>query len=100
MRFAENQINRVNGTVWQGTVCTVMEWEWLLFPGILVLCTTVALGLVMWVTGDGGENKAPVWKSSILPMLLSGDMKGQEGKQITVVERVGERWRIVGKGGV
>lgn len=62
---------RVSGKTWHTVVCTRFNWEWLLFPLVIVCGTIVFLLSVLLVPGPPGEQEA-VWKSSILPLLFYG----------------------------
>ncbi|EMD89921.1 hypothetical protein COCC4DRAFT_68261 [Bipolaris maydis ATCC 48331] len=61
----------VTGTVMRTTSCTKFDWVWLSFPLALIVLTTfllcVACGKMMF-----DKRRVPVWKSSILPLLLAG----------------------------
>ena len=100
--IARSGNNTVYGTVWQSTVCTSFSWPWLLFPAALVLLTLLALLLIIWATTND-EERAPVWKSSILPLLYCGDlgslreMERNADAEDAVLERVDGhgKWQIV-----
>lgn len=63
------------GSVVRTTVCTRFDWKWLAFPLALVtltiflLCITCARMML-------DKQRVPAWKSSILPMLLTGNQIG------------------------
>ncbi|KAK4465422.1 hypothetical protein QBC42DRAFT_313760 [Cladorrhinum samala] len=60
----------VKGIVSEPSICIKMEWKWLLMPSILVVSTSVLL-LVIIVRSYLSPDE-PVWKASILPLLLYG----------------------------
>jgi hypothetical protein len=66
-----NENNTINGTVWQASVCTKLDWRWLLFPIALIALTIVSLVLMILSTASS-KGQIPVWKSSILPFLYMG----------------------------
>lgn len=100
--YPGNVDNIIYGTVWQSTVCTSFDWPWLLFPAILILLTAASLILMIWVTALDNEG-APVWKSSILPLLYCRDLgslheiKRTAEKETAVLEKgPGDgKWQIV-----
>jgi hypothetical protein len=90
----ENDANAENGKlgdktvgeVWTASVCTEVDWRWLLLPAILVGLTVMVLVLAIV-----GSWRGPVWKGSILPMVFYG------GRFVT---RDGEAVRGSGRDGV
>jgi hypothetical protein len=61
----------VIGTAQQTFVCTRFEWYWLLMPAILLLATATLLSTVI-LGGFFDRQSYPIWKSSVLPLLLHG----------------------------
>ena len=58
------------GEVFETTVCTYLDWQWLLLPGLLVVASTL---LLAWtVMRNYTEPEQPVWKGSVLPLLFYG----------------------------
>ncbi|XP_014561054.1 hypothetical protein COCVIDRAFT_12162 [Bipolaris victoriae FI3] len=59
------------GTVLRTTSCTKFDWVWLSFPLALIILTILLLcitcGKMLF-----DKSRVPVWKSSILPLLLAG----------------------------
>jgi len=55
------------GSVYSTTVCTEFSWAWLLLP-IVVLVSAVLL-LILTIVRNLDERK-PVWKSSLLPLMF------------------------------
>lgn len=58
------------GIVSELSVCINMEWKWLLMPSILVASSSILLVIIIvrsYLSPD-----EPVWKASILPLLLYG----------------------------
>ncbi|KAF3010696.1 hypothetical protein E8E13_005947 [Curvularia kusanoi] len=63
------------GTVLRTTVCTKFDWKWLAFPLALVVLTMLLLCITcgkMFLD----KRRIPAWKSSILPLLFTGDRIG------------------------
>jgi hypothetical protein len=63
------------GTVMQTTVCMKFKWMWLSFPLALIALTTLLLG-VSCGKMYSDTRKIPAWKSSVLPLLLTGNQIG------------------------
>ena len=61
----------VNGTVLYTDICVALEWQWLFFPGVIALATTVMFVAVI-VKSIHMADKWGVWKSSVLPFLMYG----------------------------
>lgn len=59
----------VPGIVLQPATYVVVQWEWLILPGVLVLLSVVFLAVTLIVNKHKG---APVWKSGLLPLLFHG----------------------------
>jgi hypothetical protein len=63
------------GTATQIAVCTEFDWKWLSFPLALATLTSLVLciscGKMFFDT-----QKIPAWKSSVLPLLLTGSQTG------------------------
>ncbi|KAK3941394.1 hypothetical protein QBC46DRAFT_382603 [Diplogelasinospora grovesii] len=59
----------VQGIVWQTSVCTSVQWRWLMLPGALPIVT---MALLAWVVGRSWARRfeEPVWKESVLPATL------------------------------
>ncbi|KAK4231687.1 hypothetical protein QBC38DRAFT_465306 [Podospora fimiseda] len=51
--------------------CFVFEWYWLTFPAALILLTVILLLIVILAFNSGDD--VPVWKDSLLPLMLHGD---------------------------
>ncbi|KLU89730.1 hypothetical protein MAPG_08699 [Magnaporthiopsis poae ATCC 64411] len=68
----------VVGEVWQTKVCTHVNWLWLLMPVGVVAVTAALLVYVVARSSFGGEAAAvPVWKGSVLPLVLYGLLEGR-----------------------
>ncbi|KAI1640052.1 hypothetical protein F4809DRAFT_592376 [Biscogniauxia mediterranea] len=67
----------VQGTVYQTTMCTEFNWPWLIMPTVLVV-STVAMLLIM-IKSNVDDRNHPVWKSSVLPLLVYGFNHHQRG---------------------
>lgn len=65
----------VAADVWQTSVCTSVDWKWLLLPALLAALGAVALGVAILRTWrqSGRADGVPVWKWSALPLLFYGD---------------------------
>jgi hypothetical protein len=61
----------VTGTAQQTFVCTRFEWYWLLMPAILLLGTVLLLATVV-LGGLFDRRTHPIWKSSVMPLLIHG----------------------------
>jgi len=66
----------VKGTAWENSICVQVAWKWLIFPGSLLVISTVLL--LATIARD--TRRRNIWKSSILPLLL---------KNYSGVERMG-----------
>ncbi|KAE9574806.1 hypothetical protein CGMCC3_g9326 [Colletotrichum fructicola] len=58
----------VFGSVLGTTVCTRFDWQWVLLPITLVFATAILL--IFAVAQSWTDPAVPVWKTSILPLLL------------------------------
>lgn len=61
----------VYGTVFETSVCTRFEWQWLLFP-VFLLSATLVLLLITAGISYMDTQQIPIWKSSLLPLLFYG----------------------------
>jgi hypothetical protein len=68
----------VQGTVMRETVCMQFDWKWLAFPWALLLLATLSL-LIAAIETSADKNEIPIWKSSSLPLLFTGDGIGTMG---------------------
>ena len=59
--------DRAEGEVWTTSACTEVDWRWLLLPAGLVGLTVVVLVMAIVASWRG-----PVWKASVLPLVLYG----------------------------
>jgi hypothetical protein len=61
----------IQGLAWQTTECVAMYWEWLMLPFILISLTTF---LSIWTIATNWQHRhsRPVWKESILPLIIYG----------------------------
>ncbi|KAK8080998.1 hypothetical protein PG997_008816 [Apiospora hydei] len=60
----------VQGAVVRTTVCTNFDWRWLLLPIALVVATGAML--VLMILQNYSDDRQPVWKSSLFPLLFHG----------------------------
>ncbi|KAI6352450.1 hypothetical protein MCOR25_009413 [Pyricularia grisea] len=60
----------VRGDVWDDTMCFSLRWEWLLLPAGLVAFTLIVLFAA--ILRSYMEPEQPVWKASVLPMVMYG----------------------------
>jgi hypothetical protein len=63
------------GTATHIAVCTEFDWKWLSFPLTLVTLTSLVLCISCGKMFFDGQ-KIPAWKSSVLPLLLTGSQIG------------------------
>lgn len=61
----------IQGLAWQTAGCVSMHWQWLLLPFILAFLTA---SLSMWTIVKNWQHRhsRPMWKESILPLILYG----------------------------
>jgi hypothetical protein len=59
----------ISGMAWQVSVCTLVDWKWLLLPAILTATCALLLAAVI-IRSWKRRYEEPVWKSSVLPLLL------------------------------
>ena len=73
--FRENPTSNystpANGLVMHDQTCLSVRWSWMAFPAILVLLTLIFFIAMIIATRPLGS-RAPVWKSSPLPLLFHG----------------------------
>ncbi|KAL1650635.1 hypothetical protein SLS61_005884 [Didymella pomorum] len=93
-----NELRRT-GTAWDGTplfvqgdssratVCTRFDWKWLSFPLALLVLTTMML-VIVGVKTLFDKQQTPIWKSSALPLLFTGNGIGMKGAQDRVEREV------------
>lgn len=64
----------VKGKSTQAAVCTKFDRAWLLFYALLLVFSTAFLvAVILRQQSQTGEHyKAPIWKTSVLPLLFSG----------------------------
>jgi hypothetical protein len=62
------------GAVIETIICIKFDWEWLLFPIILVSVTGVLL--LLMILKSYKQPDKPVWKTSLLPLLFYGPRYG------------------------
>ncbi|KAN0106788.1 Protein of unknown function (DUF3176) domain containing protein [Hyaloscypha variabilis] len=75
----------VQGIVWQDSLCTSVQWMWLLLPAVIALLTTL---LLIWTVAKGWKLRRvePVWKDNVLPGIIYKDrFKGQDGATLEQV---------------
>jgi hypothetical protein len=73
----------VTGTAQQTFVCTRFEWYWLLMPAVLLFATALLLATVI-LGGLFDRQSHPIWKSSMLPLLVHGpNSVGEAADQVT-----------------
>lgn len=61
----------VRGITMRTTTCTKFDWIWLSFPLALIVLTVLLL-CIMCCKTLFDKRRVPAWKSSILPLLLTG----------------------------
>ncbi|KAH8901636.1 hypothetical protein GQ53DRAFT_835342 [Thozetella sp. PMI_491] len=60
---------KANGAVMQTTTCVKWNWQWLLLPSLLVTLLSILLSIFI-VNTWRQHHVQPVWKDSILPVIL------------------------------
>ena len=66
-----NWSNPAEGVTMRDQVCLSVRWPWLVLPAVLVLLTVIFFIAIIVDTRPTG-NRAPIWKSSPLALLLHG----------------------------
>ncbi|CEJ93833.1 hypothetical protein VHEMI09400 [[Torrubiella] hemipterigena] len=84
------------GNVEISTTCIRFEWKWLIFPIVLA---AIGLGLLVWViVADQTDPTRPVWKSSVLPLLLyetKGDLcREEQVEELDTLEDIAEKTAV------
>jgi hypothetical protein len=76
------------GTMSRATVCTHFDWVWLSFP-IALLVLTASMLLITIIKTLCDAQQVPIWKSSALPLLFTGNGSGVVGasKNIEGIEQ-------------
>lgn len=62
--------DRVVGTVTEMAICTTFDYRWVLLPAGLMAITMILL--ICAVVQSNKDSAAPVWKTSILPLMFYG----------------------------
>ncbi|KAF5486767.1 hypothetical protein CGCS363_v013572 [Colletotrichum siamense] len=60
-----------NGTAVEMSICMRVDWPWLVYPGVLLVLTSVLLATT-YAQSCRDRGRHPIWKSSILPLLFYG----------------------------
>lgn len=60
-----------HGVVYANKVCVRFDWQWLMFPAVLIVIAALLLMAVILREGARDQQR-PIWKSSILPLLFYG----------------------------
>ncbi|TID14532.1 hypothetical protein E2P81_ATG08484 [Venturia nashicola] len=93
------------GSSTRTTICTQVDWPWLIFPAIL-LALTLFLLIIIALRTIFGHGDVPIWKSSLLPLIFaskepftakSGDLRDiDDAADDTLVElkRKGDEWQF------
>ncbi|CAO2655539.1 Nn.00g043420.m01.CDS01 [Neocucurbitaria sp. VM-36] len=97
----------VKGTVFRATVCTQFDWIWLAFPLTLIALTTLLLFAMCGKTLFE-KNSVPAWKSSVLPLLFTGngmaktgalenmkEIEGETDKAVVTLLHTGRGWEFI-----
>ncbi|KAH7179046.1 uncharacterized protein B0J16DRAFT_386867 [Fusarium flagelliforme] len=90
-RSNEDKHAEVKGKLLETKVCVNFVWQWLIYPGVLLVSSTILLGAI--VIKDTVEKKAHIWKSSILPILLK-DHVGTQNTGLNGLEDVAQGLEI------
>ncbi|KAI1059131.1 hypothetical protein LB507_004135 [Fusarium sp. FIESC RH6] len=86
-RIGKDEKSKVKGKLLETKVCVNFVWQWLIFPGALLVSSTILLGAI--VIKDTLAKKASIWKSSILPLLLKGHV-GTQNRSLKSLEEISE----------
>jgi hypothetical protein len=78
----DNDENRIIGNIGSQVAFVRVRWPWLIMPGILEVTGLVLLVLTMH---SSKKRDAPLWKSSVLPLLFHG----LEREENVVDEQIG-----------
>ncbi|KAH0440670.1 hypothetical protein CcaCcLH18_02340 [Colletotrichum camelliae] len=62
---------RVSGSSSKPAICIKAYWAWLLYPGLLLLLTTVLFWMAHLKRNAFGRQR-PIWKSNVLPLIFYG----------------------------
>ena len=68
----EFPVDEAQGLAWHTTVCTAVDWNWLVLPAALAGITAVLLASFI-ARSWHFRRLYPMWKSSIFPLLFYGD---------------------------
>ncbi|KAK4166320.1 hypothetical protein QBC43DRAFT_298522 [Cladorrhinum sp. PSN259] len=71
LRMEQQLLSEVSGKAFYPDVCFVVDRRWLLFPAVLTLLAATLLIVVLLPIRLRDE--VPVWKDSLLPLVLQGD---------------------------
>lgn len=81
--YVGDEVPVAQGDVQVVTTCIKFEWKWLIFPIVLA---AVVLGLLGWsIVVDQMDSTKPVWKNSLLPLLLYG-MRSEAERELQMEE--------------
>lgn len=87
---------RYSGTAWTDITHIEVRWLWLMFPGILVVLSTIFLIATMVASW---QSSLSPWKSFILPVLytrledgLQEEWKQEYARETTQLHEVKDRW--------
>lgn len=81
----QGTLGEAQGIVWQDSVCTTAQWQWLLLPAALLVVTSL---LVFWSVARSWRLRhiEPVWKDAVLPAILYKDrFIGEDGSTISLM---------------
>jgi hypothetical protein len=79
-----SRLDFVRGKAWETKICVSMRTKWLLLPICLTFITFI---LSMWtiITNWQRRHSIPIWKESILPLLIYGqDIAPRDSKGLPV----------------
>lgn len=92
----DEEDDRFDGTAWSNIVQVRVNWLWLVFPGTLVVLSTIFL--VATMVASWHSNLSP-WKSFILPVLysrledgLQDEWMQEYARENTLLHEVKDRW--------
>ena len=78
------------GATWENQTIIRVRWAWLILPAVLLLMTTVFLGVTIL---ENSRGKVRVWKSNTLALLLHGIgiWRGEGMRHMVEMEKIAKR---------
>ncbi|KAF2136026.1 uncharacterized protein K452DRAFT_149349 [Aplosporella prunicola CBS 121167] len=79
IRVAPNSSTTATGTAWVPETYIIIRWPWIILPSVLVLLTAIFFTATIFIS-----HKAPLWKSSLIPLLFHG-LHGWKESELSVM---------------